>query len=480
MLRRIPRPLALLLGVAALLSVAWTFTLAPFQGPDEPAHFNYSQQLAETGHRPSVTTGGHPDSTAVANALYFFNLNQLAGVTDARPAWSKVEERRFQDTLDALGKKADKDGVGPNPLAKNPPLYYAYEVVPYRIGSLFSFWDRLTLMRLSSGVLFLLTVAFTWLAASELFRSLWPRVLATGSVALLPELTMMSGTVNADNLLITVWSAFTYVALRLVNRGPTPRMVFAACALTVASALTHGRGIAMIPALLLVLGIVLVRARPSLVRAARALAPGVALLAVAAIAYKVFLSPDTGAYGGEVTVSHGGTMSITGFINTTWQFYFPRLPFMAPRIGPAYGYRQMFIEGFFGRFASLEVAYSTRVYTLIQYVCALGLAGLVAFVAGRWPEVRARWAQLAVLVVIAVSMLGLLHFASYRALATGPDPLITGRYLLPLVTVFGLAVAFVISSLRPRASALVGALALSGLLALNLYGLMLTFTRFYA
>src|SRR3954452_21030301 len=78
MLRRIPRPLALLLAVAALLSVAWTFTLAPFQGPDEPAHFNYSQYLAETGHRPSVNLGGHPDSTAAANALYFFNLDQLA------------------------------------------------------------------------------------------------------------------------------------------------------------------------------------------------------------------------------------------------------------------------------------------------------------------------------------------------------------------------------------------------------------------
>jgi Predicted membrane protein (DUF2142) len=480
MLKRIPRPLALLLGVAALLSVAWTFTLAPFQGPDEPAHFNYSQQLAETGHRPSVTTGSHPDSTEVANAIYFFNLNQLAGVSDARPAWSKVEERRFQDTLDALGEKAEEDGTGPNPLAKNPPLYYAYEVVPYTIGSLFSFWDRLTIMRLSSGVLFLLAVAFTWLAASELFRGTWPRVLATASVALLPELTMMSGTVNADNLLITIWSAFTFVALRLVNRGPTPRLIFAACGLTVASALTHGRGIAMIPALVIILAIVLARARPSLLQAARGLAPGVALLILAGVAYELFLAPDTGAYGGEVTVSHGGTMSITGFINSTWQFYFPRLPSMGPRIGPAYGYRQMFIEGFFGRFASLEVGYSARVYTLIQYVCALGLAGLVAFVAGRWSVVRARWAQLAVLAAIAVSMLGVLHLASYRALATSPDPLITGRYLLPLVTVFGLAVAFVLSSLRPRASAICGALALSGLLALNLYGLMLTFTRFYA
>ncbi|WP_028062451.1 ArnT family glycosyltransferase [Solirubrobacter soli] len=480
MLRRIPRPLALLLGVAALLSVAWAFTLAPFQGPDEPAHFNYSQHLAETGHRPSVTTGYHPDSTQVANALYYFNLNQLAGVSDARPAWSKVEERHFQQTLDALGPAAAKDGTGANPLAKNPPLYYAFEVVPYKIGSLFSFWDRLTLMRLSSGVLFLLTVAFTWLAASELFRATWPRVLATASVALLPQMTMMSGTVNADNLLIALWSAFTFTALRLVNRGPSARRILVACALAVASALTHGRGIAMLPALALVLVIVALRWRPSIAKAGRMLAPGVALLAVAAAAYRFLLTPDTGAYGGEVTISHGGAMSLKGFISNTWQFYFPRLPFMGPRIGPSYGYHQMFIEGFFGRFASLEVGYPAKVYALIQGVAAIGLAGLAAFLVGRWTAVRARWAQLAVLAAIAVSMLGLLHLASYRALATGPDPLITGRYLLPLVSVFGLAVAFVVSSLRPRWSALAGALVLGGLLALNLSGLMLTFTRFYA
>ena len=45
MLRRVPLPLALLLAVAALLVLAWTFTTTPLQGPDEPEHFGYAQQL---------------------------------------------------------------------------------------------------------------------------------------------------------------------------------------------------------------------------------------------------------------------------------------------------------------------------------------------------------------------------------------------------------------------------------------------------
>ena len=77
-------------------------------------------------------------------------------------------------------------------------------------------------------------------------------------------------------------------------------------------------------------------------------------------------------------------------------------------------------------------------------------------------------------------MIGLLHVASYRALRRASDPLITGRYLLPLVAVFGLTVAFVDHARCGRARARCwGRSCCPALLALNLAGLMLTFTRFY-
>lgn len=481
MLRRIPRPLALLLAVAALLSVAWTFTTAPLQGPDEPAHFNYAQHLAETGDNPSPVAGTKPDSAQVANAVYFLNLNQLAGVFDARPAWSDLEERRFDGILAEIGEAGEEDGAGPNPLGKNPPLYYAYEAVPYAVGSLGTFWDRLVVMRLASGLLLLLTVTFTWFAAAEVFRAAWPRVLAAGSVALLPQLVSLSGTINADNMLVAVWSGFLFAALRLIRRGPNAKRIAAACAFAAASLLTHGRGVAIVVPLLVVLVLAVLRARPSPGQAARWLAPGVGLLVAVFAAYQLLLAPETGAYGGEVNLggSAANRLSPLGFINVTWQFYFPKLPFMDTRIGPLYGYREVFIESFFGRFASLEIAYPANVYTLIQAACALGIAGLVAAVVARWDAVRARWAELAVVATTTVSLVGLLHVASYRALVLSNDPLITGRYLLPIVAVFGLTVAFVITSLRPRVSAVLGTLVLSGLLVLNLSGLMLTFFRFY-
>ncbi|HYM56474.1 MAG TPA: DUF2142 domain-containing protein [Solirubrobacteraceae bacterium] len=470
--------MALLLGVAALLSVAWSFTTAPLQGPDESAHFSYIQHLAETGHKPRVLGGIRPDSTEVGTALAFFNLAQLRTDPGARPAWSQLEERRFKDTLEFFGEKAQDDGSGPNPLAKNPPLYYAYQVVPYYVGSAGSFWDRLIVMRLASGLLFLLAVTSTWLAASELFAATWPRVLATGSVALLPGLTSISGSVNADNMLIAAWSGFIFAALRLVRRGPTVGRVLAVCALGAASLLTHGRGTAIVVPLVVVLAVALLRARPPLVAALRTLVPGLGLLVGAFVAYRLLLAPSGGSYGGEVNLGAAG-FNLRHLISSTWQFYFPALPFMNERGGPDYGYRQVFIETFFGSFASLDVDYPTAVYTLIQVVCALGLIGLVAALVRRLHTLRARWPQVVVLVAVTASMLALLHTVSYRALLSGADPLITGRYLLPLVTILGLTVAFVLTSVRPHVSAVLGALVLSGLVALNLVGLMLTLTRFY-
>jgi hypothetical protein len=335
-------------------------------------------------------------------------------------------------------------------------------------------------MRLASGLLLLVAVAFTWLAAAELFASTWPRVLAAGSVALIPQLTSISGTINADIMLVAAWSGFLFAALRLIRRGPTTKRVVAVCAFAVASLLTHGRGVAIAFPLLVVLAITVLRTRPSLGEAVRWLAPGVGLVVASFGAYQLLLTPEAGAYGGEVTLGGPASkLSPLGFLNVTWQFYFPRLPFMDLRIGPEYGYRQVFVESFFGRFASLEVSYPRQLYDLIQGACALGIAGLAAATVACWQAVRAKWASVVVVAATAVALIGLLHAASYRALVFSNDPLITGRYLLPIAAVFGLTVAFVITSLRPRASAVLGTLVLSGLLALNLGGLMLTFTRFY-
>jgi hypothetical protein len=73
---------------------------------------------------------------------------------------------------------------------------------------------------------------------------------------------------------------------------------------------------------------------------------------------------------------------------------------------------------------------------------------------------------------LVVCVIGLLHLAAYH---DAPAQLLVGRYLLPLVSIAGLAIAFVCSSVGPTLAAAV--LAAGVLLQLGALGIELT--RFY-
>jgi 4-amino-4-deoxy-L-arabinose transferase-like glycosyltransferase len=474
---RVPRPLALLLALTALLSLAWALVTAPLQGPDEPQHVAYAQHLAETGNRPSPVAGWPPESTQLGALRFYLNLGQLAGDRNARPAWTEAEVARLREILAEQPPSARADGVGPNPLGKNPPVYYGLEALAYHAGGLTGDpFAQLLVMRLLNGLLLVATVAMTWLIAAELFGAAWVRLTAAACVALLPQLGFLSGVVNSDNLLVAGWTALTLAAVRLVRRGPTPARVVTTCAAAAVCLLTHGRGLAAAPALVAVLAVALVRHRPSVRAVAPALAAGAAVLLVAFGLYRLALAPETGAYGGELNA--GQTFSVSGLISWTWQFYFPALPFMAPK-AVDYGYRQVFIESFFGQFGTLDTPFSRGTYDLIQDLVFLGLVGLAIALWTRRDAVRAQAASALTLLALAGSMFALLHLASYRAVANGGDPLITGRYFLPLVATFGIAVAFGLASLPRRVGPVVAGAVLGGLVALSLGGLGLTLARFY-
>ena len=75
---------------------------------------------------------------------------------------------------------------------------------------------------------------------------------------------MLGALVNPDTLLVLIWTAFIYVGLRIVRHGPTLKRLIGAGAAVAASVLTHGRGLAILPALLVLLGIAYLRWRPPL------------------------------------------------------------------------------------------------------------------------------------------------------------------------------------------------------------------------
>jgi hypothetical protein len=474
-LAAIPAELGVLVGVATVLAVAWAIAMAPFQGPDELEHFGYVQRLGETAKPPSASSGRQSVSTEESEALRTLDLFTLRGVAAAREGFNAVQQREWERIEAGLPAGARGDGEGPNSAAKNPPLYYVVEAVPYRLFAWSGLFSRLFVLRLAGVALFVLTVALAWLLAGELFRARWPRVVAAGVVALQPELASSAGAVNPDILLAATWTAFLLAGVRLLRRGPSKRRIAAMLGFVLASVLTHGRGLPLAVPAVFVLGVLFVRlpAERRRVVGAWAAAAGAVVLAIAVV------GALGSAYGGQAAGL--GRFSVRDFVATTWQFYFPRLPLMGHRLGPDYGFRQVFVETFYGTYGSLEIRLPHWAMRFLQLSSVAGFAIVLATIAARRRALAGRWAVLGFLALSAASLVLFLHVASYLALVTNEgDPVIVGRYLLGATAILGLAVAFVASVLPRRAGAALAGAVLSVGCLLQIGALGLTVARFYA
>jgi TRAP-type C4-dicarboxylate transport system permease small subunit len=97
-------------------------------------------------------------------------------------------------------------------------------------------------------------------------------------------------------------------------------------------------------------------------------------------------------------------------------------------------------------------------------------------------ELARAWPVLAVLVALLLTQIVFLQYVNYRSLLNdaGTEVLFVGRYLLPMIALFGLAITFTVDSLPHRLGPPVAAVILGGGVLVTLTGIGLTAFRFYA
>jgi hypothetical protein len=95
-------------------------------------------------------------------------------------------------------------------------------------------------------------------------------------------------------------------------------------------------------------------------------------------------------------------------------------------------------------------------------------------------SVRRDGASAVVLATAGITLVLALHLIAYRSLAGGNGAVITGRYLLPLVALFGLAVGIVIKSLPRPLAAPAGGVVVAVSVAMQFVAVGLVLERFYA
>ena len=422
-----------------MTALAWIVALPALQGPDEVSHVAYVQRIVDAHQIPfrkardAFPPGTTEDSSEVALTGTWAGLGPLRGNPDARPFWTKPDEELYQRRRAALPPTARTDG-GYSSSFRNPPLYYLYEAVPYRLWSSSDVLTRTFVMRLANVPLLLIAVAAAWLLAVELFG---PGLLAPTAVAALvalqPQMTNVAAGISPDTALIAAWSVGLLAMVRVVRRGATVRNVLGLAAIAVVASLLHPRGVPIfVPAgLAVLLGL----------RKGRVSGRVIAAIVGAALLVAVAVS---------VVVVMRGPGEPRQFASYVWQFYLPRLGFMNVRIGPPYGVRDVFVDRLWGAFAQLEVSPAKSLLTAIKWATiVLAVTTLVALVAD-WRVLRPRWRELAVLAVAPIASMWVLHLTAYRTLVYDKsDPVIAGRYLLPFLPIAGLALAYVLGRL-PR------------------------------
>jgi hypothetical protein len=470
--------------MSSVLAAAWVVVTPPLTNADETGHFAYIQHLAETGSAPS-DKGSSTLSTEENDLLNALAIGPTINNANARPSFSPLDKRAFNAYEQRVMPVDRKNGDGPNQFAQNGPLYYTMGAVAYRLTPGGRIIDRVFAVRLVGGVLFVAIVILTWLLAAELFATTWPRALAAAAVALQPKLGNAAGMVNPDILLAFLWSAFAFLGVRTVRRGLSPRRVLGLAVLTGASALTHGRGLALIPPMLVVVALAIPHFRVDWRSYVKPVswAFGVVFLCVA-VGLLYTRAKTGGAYGGEVGQAAGGEKSggsVKGLIAYIFNFYLGNFQALGPVLGSGFGYRQGYIETFFSDLGSLDVVFQPHILDYLQILAAVGLLALWTQVIWFRELLMARWREVAVLAMMCLSQVGLLHLASYRDLVAsgGVGVLWSGRYLLPLIAIFGVTVAYVCSHLPRRMAAVSGGTVVAIGVVFQLSSLGLTLDRFY-
>jgi hypothetical protein len=293
----------------------------------------------------------------------------------------------------------------------------------------------------------------------------------------------VSSSVTPDGMLYATWSLALWLGVRILRRGPSPGQLAALAAVVGIACTVKTTSYALIPALAFVLVVCGVRARRRGVATLSRLAAAAAvpLVLTMGLWYAIARGIDRRAAGQLVDATKSGTATDwRQFGSYLWQFYLPRLPFMAHfkfTTGglPAF---QVWVKQGLGAFGWLEVRFSDGVYKGVGIVSAL--LGLVAAIRLWTARRRIDWVVAAYLILIAGALLAGLHWTDYHQTEAGSLGFMQGRYLFPLIGLAGCALAFALDWL-PRAfrGAAAGA-AVGGLLVLHILALGLTLERFYA
>jgi 4-amino-4-deoxy-L-arabinose transferase-like glycosyltransferase len=322
------RKLTVLLLASAALMVVWSFAVPVFEGPDEPAHWQYARYLNQNRalpvYGPSCPEGAQPP-------LYYFLIAPFAVDVKLPPIAYLGEEYSNKRTF------------------LFPPRVYQNAS-----GDFGRFWP-FRVARLLSVLISVFTIWFCGFAGTEASGRPWTGMLVGGLVAFWPMFTFRSMNVSNDSLL-TMFSALAlYLIVRLIKRGFKWKTGIYA-ALAVAGAFLSKTNAVVLPVALLLT--IISEKAPWRAKLMRAAALGAIMLVIVA----PWLIRNQHVYG-DLLAQRAMLTAMSGLVqkhslgSEYFRFYFPL----------------HFITSFIGYFGWLTLPLPLWAYLI--YILALAFAG---------------------------------------------------------------------------------------------------------
>lgn len=437
----------LVVALALLRGAALAVLVPPYQAPDEPAHFDYVQHLAESGR---MADGGEDCAQLSAEGMALLSVMQPLFADRGRPVPPAGEFLPPAPTPEARSTRLCSSA------ARYPPVYYLTAAAAYRAARGAPFLHRLLAARLVSvawgalgaGAAFLLGL---WLLGG------WRGGLLTGlAYALQPMQALMFSSVNNDAALFSLSTVgfAAAAALRAVPGARAPLAALAAAALL--GSLSKPTFLLLTPALLVAVAAALGPARPaSWIRGALALLP-----AAAGLAWTLSRNP-----GGASSHPSAAGPGLVDFAS--------RLALSPARL------EELWLRQYWASWGWHETRLPIHYYRVVEILVGLALVGAVL----GWRHLSsAERGLVAVSAAATVAALVPIHVFEYGFHRSSGGLLLQGRYLLPMFALHAAALATALRGLGRRLRAPGdGGFALPALLGVLLAAISLhALVRYYA
>jgi len=427
--------------VAFVNAAAWALMTPAFNTPDEPDHFAYVQQLAETGKQLRQAPGPTPTfSTDLTLSLDAVRTYSQVGLADARPPWQRSDETHWERVRAAEPHPTDNGGGYAVAASSHAPLYYGLLAPAYLAAGRASTFSQLTAARLVSALLGAIAAVCAWGIVRELLPRRRLAALAAGLLlAFQPMLMFIAGGVNNDNGVNAAAAVTLYLLVRGLRRGPSWRSMIALGAAVVALPIMKGTGLELYPVVAVgLLGMLWRRHDRASLPAWGALAGTFVALRAAWAALGSAFHPAAAGGGASVVATPGSSVELAlhhpfRYLSYLWQYFLPRLPFMDDLFVQRWPAFNVYVTEGWASFGWVTVAFPRWVYAAIVLVMlAVALLAAAAVVRERTIARALGW-ELAVLVLAPICVIAAVE-AAYLSLTARSVLPEQGRYLFPAAT----------------------------------------------